>query len=220
MMNKIRILVVDDQNVVREGMVAILSLQPDMEVVGQAENGIEAVNLARKTKPDVILLDLVMPLQDGLTTIPKLKDISQNFRILVLTGFAQSGHVYQAIKTGALGFMLKDTPRPELLKAVREVAKGQASLNPSIAIQVIKDFNSSPVAPKDDEFRERLTRRELETLKLIACGLSNQEIALKLVVNERTIAKYVSSVLNKLHLANRTQAALFAIREGLASTAG
>jgi NarL family two-component system response regulator LiaR len=215
-MNKIRILVVDDQTVVREGMVAILSLQPDMEVVGEAENGIEAVHLARKTKPDVILLDMVMPLQDGLATIPKLKDISPNVRILVLTSFAESDRVYQAIKTGALGYMLKDTPRPELLKAIREVAQGQASLHPSIAIQVIKDFNSRPVTPASNTaFSEHLTRRELETLKLIARGLSNQEIALTLVVNERTIAKYVSSVLNKLHLANRTQAALYAIREGL-----
>ncbi|MBL8076599.1 MAG: response regulator transcription factor [Anaerolineales bacterium] len=214
-MNKIRILVVDDQNVVREGMAAILSLQADMEVVGEAENGIEAVQLARKTKPDVILLDMVMPLQDGLTTIPKLKDISEKFRILVLSSFAESNRVYQAIKTGALGYMLKDTPRAELLKAVREVASGQASIHPSIAMQVIKDFDSRPVTTSTLSSNDHLTRRELETLKLIARGLSNQEIASTLVVNERTIAKYVSSVLNKLHLANRTQAALYAIREGL-----
>jgi NarL family two-component system response regulator LiaR len=215
-MNKIRILVVDDQNVVREGMVAILSLQTDMEVVGEAENGIEAVQLARKTKPDVILLDMVMPLQDGLATIPKLKDISQAFRILVLSSFAESNRVYQAIKTGALGYMLKDTPRAELLKAVREVARGQASIHPSIAMQVIKDFDSRPVTTNPlASSNDHLTRREMETLKLIARGLSNQEIASTLVVNERTIAKYVSSVLNKLHLANRTQAALYAIREGL-----
>jgi NarL family two-component system response regulator LiaR len=157
---------------------------------------------------------MVMPLQDGLATIPKLKEISQNFRILVLSSFAESNRVYQAIKTGALGYMLKDTPRAELLKAVREVAKGQASLHPSIAMKVIKDFDS-PSAASTVSFNEHLTRRELETLKLIARGLSNQEIAQTLVVNERTIAKYVSSVLNKLHLANRTQAALYAIREGL-----
>ena len=217
-MNKIRILVVEDQNVVREGMVAILSLQNDMEVVGEAENGIEAVNLARKTKPDVILLDMVMPLQDGLTTIPKLRDISQNFRILVLSSFAESNRVYQAIKTGALGYMLKDTPRPELLKAIREVSRGQASIHPSIAMQVIRDFDGRPVATSNlSSNNDHLTRRELETLKLIARGLSNQEIATTLVVNERTIAKYVSSVLNKLHLANRTQAVLYAIREGLST---
>jgi len=215
-MNKIRILVVDDQNVVREGMVAILSLQNDMEVVGEAVNGIEAVQFARRTKPDVILLDMVMPLQDGLATIPKLKEISPNFRILVLSSFAESNRVYQAIKTGALGYMLKDTPRAELLQAVREVARGQASLHPSIALQVIQDFER-PMTSHSISFNEHLTRREMETLRLIARGLSNQEIACTLVVNERTIAKYVSSVLNKLHLANRTQAALYAIREGIST---
>jgi len=213
-MKKIRILVVEDQNVVREGMVAILSLQKDMEVVGEAVNGIEAVQLAIRTKPDVILLDMVMPQQDGLATIPKLKEISPNFRILVLSSFAESHRVYQAIKTGALGYLLKDTPRAELLQAIREVAKGQASLHPSIAIKVIQDFDR-PVTSHTINFNEHLTRRELETLRWIARGLSNQEIACTLVVHERTIAKYVSSVLNKLHLANRTQAALYAIREGL-----
>lgn len=213
-MNKIRILVVDDQNVVREGMVAILSLQPDMEVVGEAENGLQAVQIARKTKPDVILLDMVMPYQDGLATIPKLKEISSNFRILVLSSFAESNRVYQAIKIGALGYMLKDTPRVELLQAVRDVANGQASLHPSVAMKVIQDFNNS--ATNENSINEHLTRREMETLRLIARGLSNQEIAMTLVVHERTIAKYVSSVLNKLHVTNRTQAALYAIREGMA----
>jgi NarL family two-component system response regulator LiaR len=213
-MNKLRILVVEDQHIVREGMVAILSLQPDMEVVGEAENGIQAVQLARKTKPDVILLDMVMPLQDGLTTIPKLKEISPNFRILVLSSFAHSNQVYQAIKSGALGYLLKDTPRAQLLQSIREVARGHASLQPAIAMKVITDFERPEIG--DNPPNEHLTKREMETLKLIARGLSNQEIALEMVVNERTIAKYVSSILNKLHLSNRTQAALYALREGLA----
>lgn len=212
-MNKIRILVVDDQNVVREGMAAILSLQPDMEVVGEAEDGLQAVQIARRMKPDVILLDMVMPHQDGLTTISKLKEISPAFRILVLSSFAESNRVYQAIKTGALGYLLKDTPRTELLKAIRDVARGQSSLNPSVALKVINEFNNHQKS--EDRFNEHLTRRELETLRLIARGLSNQEIATILVVHERTVAKYVSSVLNKLHVTNRTQAALYAIREGI-----
>lgn len=213
-MNKIRILVVEDQHIVREGMVAILSLQADMEIVGEAENGIQAVQIARKTKPNVILLDMVMPLQDGLTTIPQLKEISPDFRILVLSSFAHSSQVYQAIKTGALGYLLKDTPRVELLQAIREVSRGRASLQPSIAMKVISDFEKPNTY--DSLSNEHLTNREMETLKLIARGLSNQEIAIEMVVNERTIAKYVSSILNKLHLANRTQAALYALREGLA----
>jgi len=216
-MNKIRILVVDDQNVVREGMAAILSLQPDMEVVGEAEDGLQAVQIARKMKPDVILLDMVMPHQDGLTTISKLKEISPAFRILVLSSFAESNRVYQAIKTGALGYLLKDTPRIELLKAIRDVARGQSSLNPSVALKVINEFNNHQKS--EDRFNEHLTRREVETLRLIARGLSNQEIATILVVHERTVAKYVSSVLNKLHVTNRTQAALYAIREGITAAA-
>ena len=164
-MNKIRILIVEDQHIVREGMVAILSLQPDMEIVGEAENGIQAVQLARKTKPDVILLDMVMPLQDGLTTIPKLKEISPNFRILVLSSFAQSSQVYQAIKTGALGYLLKDTPRAQLLQAISEVARGHASLQPSIAMKVITDFEKP--GGSDNPANEHLTQREMETLRLI-----------------------------------------------------
>jgi len=214
-MKKIKILVVEDQSVVREGVVAILSLQQDMEVVGEAVDGIAAVEMARKTKPDVILLDMVMPRQDGLTTIPLLKDHVPNARILVLTSFAESNRVYQAIKSGALGYMLKDTTRTQLLQAIRDVAKGQASIQPSIAMKVIHEIDHPT---EITGMTGTLTRRELETLRLIARGLSNQEIAVVMVVHERTIAKYVSSILNKLHLANRTQAALYAINQGLTAT--
>lgn len=212
-MKKIKVLVVEDQSVVREGVVAILSLQDDMDVVGEAVDGIAAVELARKTKPDVILLDMVMPRQDGLATIPMLKELVPDARILVLTSFAESNRVYQAIKSGALGYMLKDTTRTQLLQSIRDVAKGQASIQPSIAMKVINEIDHPAETPI---MTEKLTRRELETLRLIARGLSNQEIAVVMVLHERTIAKYVSSILNKLHLANRTQAALYAIDQGLA----
>ena len=211
-MKKIRILVVEDQNVVREGIIAILSYQNDIEVVGEAEDGIQAVEIARKTKPDVVLLDMVMPRQDGLTTIPQLRVSNPNARILVLSSFAESDRVYQAIKAGALGYMLKDTTRVQLLQSIRDVAAGQASIHPSIAMKVIHEFDHPSDAPLTNE---TLTRRELEALRLIARGLSNQEIAASLVVHERTIAKYVSSILNKLHVSNRTQAALYAIKQGL-----
>jgi len=214
-MKKIKVLVVEDQSVVREGVVAILSFQEDMEVVGEAVDGIAAVELASKTKPDVILLDMVMPRQDGLTTIPILKDLTPNARILVLTSFAESNRVYQAIKSGALGYMLKDTTRVQLLQSIRDVAKGQASIQPSIAMKVINEIDNPTEATG---ITETLTRRELETLRLIARGLSNQEIAITLVLHERTIAKYVSNILNKLHLANRTQAALYAINQGLTAS--
>jgi NarL family two-component system response regulator LiaR len=212
-MNKIKVLVVEDQAVVREGVVAILSFSPDIEVVGQAENGVQALTLVKSKKPDVILLDLVMPQMDGLTAIPRIKEINPDAKILVLTSFAEGDRVYQAIKSGALGYMLKDSTRDQLLQSIRDVSQGKASLHPSVALKVIQEINR----PSDlSNNIEPLTARELETLQLIARGLSNQEIANALFVHERTIAKYVSSILNKLHLANRTQAALFALREGLA----
>lgn len=216
-MDKIRILVVDDESVVREGIVAILSLQPTLEVVGEALDGIQAVDMANKIKPDVILLDMAMPKQDGLTTIPKLKEVLPEVRILVLTSFADSDTVYQAIKSGALGFMLKDARREQLIQAIHDVAEGKASISPTIAIKVIQEVNH----PSEVLYTSSpLTPRELETLRLIARGLTNQEIAASLSVAERTVAKYVSSILDKLHLANRTQAALYAIREGLTEAKG
>ena len=209
---KIRILVVDDEGLVRQGFIAILNLQPDVEVVGEAVDGIQAVQLAPKTKPDVILLDLLMPNQDGLATIPKLQEVVPNARILVLTGFAESEKVYQAIKSGALGFLLKDATRVQLMQAIRDVASGQASIQPSTAMKVIQEIDH----PSQLLYTvDPLTPRELETLRLIARGLSNQEIAGMLFVHERTVAKYVSSILEKLQLANRTQAALYAINKGL-----
>jgi len=211
-MDKIRVLVVDDQNVVREGFVAILSFQSDIEVVGQAEDGIQALKLVETTQPDVILLDLVMPRQDGLTTIPMIKEIAPEAHILVLTSFAEGERVFQAIKTGATGYLLKDATREQLLQAIRDVAHGQASLHPSIALKVIREINHPE---KLLYTADPLTPRELETLRLIARGLTNQEIGMELHVHERTIAKKVSSILGKLQLANRTQAALYALRKGL-----
>jgi two-component system, NarL family, response regulator LiaR len=214
-MKKIRILVVDDESVVREGVVAILSYQEDIEVVGEAQNGLQALEYARKAKPDVVLLDMVMPKLDGLSTIPKLKEILPDARILVLTSFAESDRVYQSIKAGALGYLLKDATRLQLLQAIRDVSKGLASIHPSVAMKVIHEIDH----PSELLYTaEPLTPRELDTLRLIARGLSNQEIAKTLTVHERTVAKYVSNILDKLHVANRTQAALYAVREGLAES--
>jgi NarL family two-component system response regulator LiaR len=215
-MKKVRIVIAEDENVVREGLAAILSFAQDLEVVGLAEDGIRAVELVKKNKPDVVLLDLAMPRQDGLTTIPLIVDLAPNSRILVLTSFAEGDMVYQAIKAGALGYMLKDATREQLLQGIRDVAAGRAAIHPSVAVKMIQEINNpSKVLYTADP----LTPRELDTLRLIARGLSNQEIALELGVHERTIAKYVSSILNKLHVANRTQAALYALREGLTSMA-
>jgi len=213
---KIRVLVVDDQNVVREGLVAILSFQSDIEVVGQASDGLQATQMLRQTHPHVVLLDLVMPGQDGLTTIPKIKQIMPDAQILVLSGFAEGDLIFNAIKAGAIGYMLKDATRDQLFQAIRDVSQGLASLHPSIALRVIREIGSAQQpTPSSASGPDLLTPRELETLKLIGRGHSNQDIASILVVNDRTVAKYVSSILSKLHLSNRTQAALYALREGL-----
>ena len=211
-MNKIRVIIVEDQALMREGLAAILSTQPDIDLVGQACDGVEAVEMLETARPDVILLDLVMPRQDGLTTIPIIKDKLPSAHILVLTSFADNDHVYQAIKSGAEGYMLKDATHVQLLQSIRDVANGQATLYPSIAMRVIREMNS----PTEMIYTtDPLTPRELDTLRLISTGLSNQEIAKKLFVQERTVAKYVSNILEKLHLANRTQAALYAHSKGL-----
>jgi NarL family two-component system response regulator LiaR len=211
-MKKIRILVVDDENVVRDGIVTMLRLQPDMQVVGEGMDGTQAVALALKTKPDVVLLDLNMPRQDGLVTIPKLVEVLPDVRILVLTGYADHEKVYQAVKSGALGYMLKDATRAQLLQAIRDVAVGKPSIEPSIAVKVIQEIDH----PRhSDRTVDPLAPRELDTLRLIARGMSNNEIAKELGVHPRTVAKYVSGILRKLQLASRTQAALYAVREGL-----
>jgi len=211
-MKKIRVLIVEDEAIVREGLAAIFSYQSDFEVVGQAKDGIEAVEMLEGAQPDVILLDLVMPRQDGLTTIPILKEKMPGVHILVLTSFADNDRVYQAIKFGAQGYMLKDATHTQLFQGIRDVAQGLSTLYPSIAMRVIRELNN----PSDQvDATEPLTPRELQTLRLISSGLSNQEICKKLFVQESTVAKNVSNILDKLHLANRTQAALYAVRKGI-----
>lgn len=208
-MNKIRICVIDDQNVIREGLVALLSFQSDIEVIGQAEDGISGLVLIQQTNPDVVLLDLLMPRQDGVTTLLKMRELKLTAKVLVLTSFDDGDLVFKAIRAGAIGYMLKDATRVQLLQAIQDVADGRASLHSSIALKVIRELNN-PVVPNAPDVL--LTPREQSTLLLIARGLSNQEIAAKLVVNERTVAKYVSNILSKLHLANRTQAALYSLQ--------
>lgn len=210
----IRILIADDHAIVREGLAAIIAMQADMELVGEAEHGRVALTLAQTLQPDVILLDMMMPELDGLAVIQKLHPLLPATRILVLTSFADDQRVFPAIKSGALGYLLKDTPREQLLQAIRDVAQGQAHLHPRIALKVMQELSSPTDLPPTPD---PLTERELSVLRLIARGLSNQEIAAELTIHERTVAKYVSNILDKLHLANRTQAALYALREGLAS---
>jgi NarL family two-component system response regulator LiaR len=210
----IRILIADDHAVVREGLRALIEAKPDMELVGEAEDGVEAVLMARSLKPDVILLDLLMPRMDGIEAIGEIRQENPHARILILTSFAADDKVFPAIKAGAAGYLLKDSSSQALIQAIREVYQGKSSLHPTIARKLIREFNRpSPAAPAEN----LLTEREVAVLKLIAGGLSNQEIADTLVISERTVSSHVSNILEKLHLANRTQAAVYALREGLAS---
>ena len=213
MSEPIRVLVVEDQAVVRQGLIAILSFYDEIEVIGEAGDGKEAVKLVEELKPDVVLLDLVMPEQDGLDTIPLIIKISPKTRILIVTGFGEADNIFQAIKLGALGYLLKDSSHEKLVYAIHEVHQGEAFIPSSMALRMIREMDDFSSSPSTKEYP--LTKRELETLQFLAHGLSNYEIARKLDVHERTIAKYVSNILNKLHLTNRTQAALYALRTGL-----
>jgi two-component system, NarL family, response regulator LiaR len=209
----IRLVIADDHAVVREGLRTLISTKPGMEVVGEAADGLEAAELACALQPDVILLDMVMPRQDGLETIHQIKQDNPGARILVLTSFDDDERVFSAIKAGALGYLLKDSSPQQLLQAINDVYYGRSSLHPAIALKVIRELNQPSDLPPTEE---PLTEREMETLRLIARGLTNQEIANKLVISERTVGKHVSNILDKLHLANRTQVALYALRRGLA----
>ncbi|HSK66929.1 MAG TPA: response regulator transcription factor [Anaerolineales bacterium] len=213
MSEPIRILIADDHAIVREGLRSLIATEPGMELLGEASDGIQAVDKARALQPDVILLDMMMPREDGLGAINDIIKENPNARILVLTSFAEDEKVFPAIKAGALGYLLKDSSPQELLQAIRNVYHGEASLHPTIARKLMRELNQPATLPPTTD---PLTEREVEVLRLVAQGLSNDEVAEKLVVSERTVRTHVSHILDKLHLANRTQMALYAVREGIA----
>lgn len=217
----IRILIADDHAIVREGLRWLITTEPGMELVAEAADGDEAVQKARALKPDVILLDLVMPKLDGVTAIAQIRRENADARILVLTSFADDERVFAAVKAGALGYLLKDSLPRDLLQGIRDVYNGELAIQPALAHKLMRELQrSARLSSGPPLVAEPLTEREVEVLTLVARGLSNQEIARKLEISERTARTHVSNILDKLHLENRTQAALYALREGLTRPGG
>jgi two-component system, NarL family, response regulator LiaR len=214
MTRSMRLLIVDDHLVVRSGIRALLAPEPNIEIVGEACDGAEAVAESRRLQPDVILMDLVMPQLDGIAAIQQIVAAQPAARILVLTSFEADDKVFPAIRAGALGYTLKDFGPAELVRAIQRVYRGESSLHPAIARKVLYELAHPPQHPPT---AEPLTEREVAVLRLVAHGQSNQQIAAALGIGEGTVRVHVSNILGKLHLASRTQAALYALREGLAS---
>ncbi len=209
-MKHIDVLLVDDHPVVRQGLRTFLDLQPDIQVVGEAADGIEAVAQAERLQPDVVLMDLVLPALDGIGAIRRIRTLSPSTKVLVLTSFGEDSRIFPAIKAGAAGYLLKDVEPQELAGAIRRVCDGEGLLHPAVAARVMRELAGEGAAAS-----ERLTARELDVLELLAAGRSNREIAAELVLSEKTVKTHVSNILAKLHLADRTQAALYAVRERL-----
>lgn len=214
MSEKIRLLIADDHAVVREGLRNFIAVQSEIEIIGEAVNGEEAVELESRLKPDVILMDLVMPRMNGIEAIHEIRKRNPKARILVITSFAEDNKVIPAIKAGAVGYLLKDSSPQQLLQAIHDVNKGSLSFSQGITRQLMRELNRPIEAlPK----KEKLTEREIEILKLSASGRTNQEIAAALVISEWTVRTHISNILSKLELSNRTQAVLYALREGMVS---
>lgn len=210
----IRVLIVDDHAIVRKGLQALLTEIDDIEVVGEAGDGQEAITRAESTAPDVILMDIVMPTMDGVAATRRIRERQPEARILALTSFAADDKLFPAIKAGALGYLLKDSDPADLVEAIREVHRGEPSLHPRIARKVLRELGRPSSQPQTPD---PLTERELEVLRLVAKGLDNQQIGDALTIAEVTVRSHVSHILSKLHLANRVQAALYALRQGVAS---
>ncbi len=213
MNDPITILLVDDHEVVRQGVRAFFEAHAEFEVVGEAKNGAEAVKLAEEFIPNVVLMDLIMPGMDGVEATRLIKNISPRTQIVVLTSYHEDEHIFPALQAGALSYLLKDVKMDELAEAVKKAALGEAVLHPNVAARVILEVRGS----KKDEFdpHSDLTNREMEILKLIADGSSNSEIAKQLVISMHTVKGHVSNILSKLHLADRTQAAVYAWQKGV-----
>lgn len=211
-MEKISVLIVDDHQVVRQGLRDFLELHETIDVVGDASNGEEGVRLASELLPDVVLMDLVMPGIDGVEATRRLKATSPSTHVIVLTSFADDNKIFPAIKAGAISYLLKDVSPTELAYAIHAAQRNEAVLHPDVAVRLMQEFTTPRSA---ESLSEQLTERELDVLRLIAQGKSNREIADTLIISEKTVKTHVSNLLSKLHLADRTQAAIYALRQRL-----
>jgi two-component system, NarL family, response regulator LiaR len=210
----IRVLIVDDHTIVRKGIKALLAETSDIQVVGEASNGLDATQLSKQLEPDVILMDLLMPKMDGIEATRQISAQQPQAHVLVLTSFVGDEKIFPAIKAGAYGYLLKDSEPSELIRSIRMVYRGEPSLAPIIARKMMQEIQEQPAVKPSPE---SLTAREVEVLQLIAKGLSNEEIAAQLVISEVTVRTHISHLLAKLHLATRVQATLYALREGITS---
>ncbi len=204
----VQILIVDDHSVVRQGLSMFLSLDPEIEIVGEASNGAEGVRLARELRPQVVLMDLLMPVMDGVTAIATIRSEMPEVEVIALTSVLEDSAIFGAMRAGATGYLLKDTEAEELCRAIKAAAAGQVYLSPQAAARLVREV-SIPKSP------ELLTQRETEVLSLVAQGLANKEIALELGIGEKTVKTHVSNILSKLGVLSRTQAALYAVQIGL-----
>lgn len=217
---KIRVLIVDDHAVVRQGLRMFIEMQNDMEILGEASNGNEAVEMSARLEPDVILLDLLMPEMDGVEATSRILESNPQARVLILTSFGEDEKVFPAIRAGAQGYLLKDVQPSDLVKAIRETHQGKAQLHPDIARRLMMAVSDDTINKKlnrasPPQELDSLTEREREVLDLIARGLSNREIAKQMVISEKTVKTHVSNLLDKLNLDDRTRAAIWALKHGL-----
>ena len=224
MTRAIRVILADDHPVVRRGLAAIVDIEDDIEVVGEAENGEEAVALVHRLQPDVVLMDLQMPVLDGVAAIKRIRAEAPQVNVIVLTTFADDDYIYQGVAAGARGYLLKDAPPDQLIEAIRAAHRGESLLDPEVAARILDRFTrlidqaTPPISQAKDEplpFNAQLTPRELEVLALMAQGARNKDIAQKLVIAERTAKIHVGNILTKLNVSNRTEAVALAIKLGL-----
>ena len=208
----IKIIIADDHPLIRQGLRVVIEAQPDMELVGEASNGEHAIQQALALKPDIVIMDLQMPVKDGLAATREIAQANPQVQVLILTSFPDDDNVYTAIKAGAMGFLLKDSSAEYLLDAIRTVSRGESVLHPTIARKLMQEIRQPPRLPPTTE---PLTPREVEVLGCLTQGMANQQIARQLSISVRTVSTHVRNILDKLHLANRTQAALYALDQGI-----